>query len=419
MIVPKGFIPDGGHRPAVRDDRGGAGHRRSTTWSQHQQAGRGRSSRRIRTSRLHVDVGGGSDGGGANQGRLYDRPQAARASAPSADEIVARAATEARAACRACACSCRIRRRSQIGGRRRRACISSRCRARTSRRSIRGAPQLERRMRGSSRASGRDERPADRESAGRPSRSTASAPAARRDGAARSRRAVRRVRSRQVSTIYTPNNEYWVVMELLPEYQQDVERSACSTFASTQRARSFRSSAVAKFDAASGPLAVNHSGQLPSVTHLVQSRARACRSATAVGRGAADGAARSLPAAITTGFSGTAQAFQRRSRGSWLLLVLAVFVIYVVLGMLYESFIHPHHDSLGLAVRGVRRAAHAADLRHRPRRLRLRRHHPAHRHREEERDHDDRLRARGASAAEGTRRRTRSSRRRACASGRS
>jgi hydrophobic/amphiphilic exporter-1 (mainly G- bacteria), HAE1 family len=144
--------------------------------------------------------------------------------------------------------------------------------------------------------------------------------------------------SRQVSTIYTPNNAYWVVMELLPRYQMDLSaldllyvRSTTGTLVPL--------SAVAKISQTAGPLSVNHSGQLPSVTlsfnlppgiALGQATAEVQRVANKI-----------LPPAITTGFSGTAQAFQSTQAGMLALLGIAIFVIYVVLGILYESFIHP------------------------------------------------------------------------------
>jgi len=88
-----------------------------------------------------------------------------------------------------------------------------------------------------------------------------------------------------------------------------------------------------------GPLSVNHSGQLPAVTISFNT-------APGVSIGAAvakveDTAAKVLPATITTSFQGTAQAFQSSLAGLGLLLLLAVLVIYLVLGILYESFIHP------------------------------------------------------------------------------
>ncbi len=144
--------------------------------------------------------------------------------------------------------------------------------------------------------------------------------------------------SRQVSTIYTPDNEYWVVMELLPEFQRDLPaldmlyiRSATGALVPL--------GAVASLARSAGPLAVNHSGQLPSVTLSFDvpkgiSLGSAVNAVQRVAR-------RVLPASITTGFSGTAQAFQQSQQGLLLLLALAVFVIYTVLGILYESFIHP------------------------------------------------------------------------------
>src|SRR5690348_4826501 len=144
--------------------------------------------------------------------------------------------------------------------------------------------------------------------------------------------------SRQVSTIYTPNNAYWVVMELLPKYQLDLSaldllyiRSKTGTLVPL--------SAVANLTQSAGALSVNHSGQLPSVTLSFNLRPGvALGDATAAVQKIAD---KTLPASISTGFSGTAQAFQSTQAGMLALLGIAIFVIYVVLGILYESFIHP------------------------------------------------------------------------------
>ncbi|MDB4876637.1 MAG: efflux pump, family, inner rane protein AcrB/AcrD/AcrF family [Gemmatimonadetes bacterium] len=144
--------------------------------------------------------------------------------------------------------------------------------------------------------------------------------------------------SRQVSTIYTPTNAYWVVMELLPQYQLDLSaldllyiRSSGGTLVPL--------SAVATITQTAGPLSVNHSGQLPSVTLSFN-----LRPGVALGDANAEVkqlAAKTLPAGITTGFSGAAQAFESTQAGMLALLGIAIFVIYVVLGILYESFIHP------------------------------------------------------------------------------
>jgi hydrophobic/amphiphilic exporter-1 (mainly G- bacteria), HAE1 family len=144
--------------------------------------------------------------------------------------------------------------------------------------------------------------------------------------------------SRQVSTIYTPNDEYWVVMELLPQYQLDLSamnllyiRSKTGTLVPL--------SAVANITQTAGALSVNHSGQLPSVTLSFNLRPDvSLGEATREVQKIAD---KTLPSSISTGFSGTAQAFQSTQAGMLALLGIAIFVIYVVLGILYESFIHP------------------------------------------------------------------------------
>ncbi|HTT66672.1 MAG TPA: efflux RND transporter permease subunit [Gemmatimonadales bacterium] len=143
---------------------------------------------------------------------------------------------------------------------------------------------------------------------------------------------------RQVSTIYTPTNEYWVVMELLPQFQRDVA-SLGSLWVRSANGPTVPLSAVAAFRAGVGPVTVNHAGQLPSVTVSFNL-------AAGVSLGTALNAVQSaahaaLPTSVTAAFSGTAQAFLGTQQGLALLLVLAVFVIYVILGVLYESFIHP------------------------------------------------------------------------------
>ncbi len=144
--------------------------------------------------------------------------------------------------------------------------------------------------------------------------------------------------SRQVSTIYTPNNEYWVVMELLPEYQLDPSALGM-LYIRSSKGNLVPLSSVATLTRGVGPVTVNHSGQMPSVT-VSFDVPPGVSLGTAVKTVQTDAAA-VLPANITTNFSGTAQAFQDTQKGLFLLLIMAVFVIYVVLGILYESFIHP------------------------------------------------------------------------------
>ena len=149
-----------------------------------------------------------------------------------------------------------------------------------------------------------------------------------------------------------------------------------------------------------GPL-VGQPYRTTAVRHaLLQPRSRAFRSATR-SRASSSSRARRCRRTITTSFQGTAQAFQISMQGPGWVLLLAIFVIYVVLGILYESFIHPITILSGLPVRRLRRAADAAALQAGPEHLRLRRRHHAGRPRQEERHHDDRLRDRGAPRAKG------------------
>jgi HAE1 family hydrophobic/amphiphilic exporter-1 len=144
--------------------------------------------------------------------------------------------------------------------------------------------------------------------------------------------------SRQVSTIYTPTNQYWVVMELLPQYQQDL--SALSLlYIRSKNGPLVPLTSLASLTSSVGPLTVNHAGQLPAVTLSFDLRP-GVSIGTAVTK--VQRIARlTLPSSITTNFSGTAQAFQSSQAGLMALLILAVLVIYMVLGILYESFIHP------------------------------------------------------------------------------
>jgi HAE1 family hydrophobic/amphiphilic exporter-1 len=144
--------------------------------------------------------------------------------------------------------------------------------------------------------------------------------------------------SGQVSTILTPSDQYWVIMELLPRYQRDASALSMLTVRSS-RGEQVPLGAVAKLSPNVGPLTMNHQGQIPSVTLSFNLRPGvALGTATAV----VERTAREvLPATISTGFFGTAQVFQSSQQGLLALLVLAVLVIYLVLGILYESFIHP------------------------------------------------------------------------------
>ncbi len=154
---------------------------------------------------------------------------------------------------------------------------------------------------------------------------------------------------RQVSTIYTATNEYWVVMEVLPQYQTDVTALGKLYVRSTNGAV-VPLSTVATFRYTIGPVTVNHSGQIPSVT-ISFNLAKGASLGPAVEAVEREAAA-VLPGNITASFSGIAAAFMNTQQGMLVLMVLAIFVIYVILGVLYESFIHPITILTGLPFAG-------------------------------------------------------------------
>jgi hydrophobic/amphiphilic exporter-1 (mainly G- bacteria), HAE1 family len=162
--------------------------------------------------------------------------------------------------------------------------------------------------------------------------------------------------TRQVSTINTPNNQYQVIVELDPKFQNDPSalsmlyiRSTAGQAATAQPMVPLGSLASLKYTA--GPMSVNHSGQLPSVTMSFN-----LREGVALGDAVETInklARETLPATISTSFQGTAQEFQSSIKSLWVLLALAVFVVYLVLGILYESFIHPLTILSGLPSAGL------------------------------------------------------------------
>jgi HAE1 family hydrophobic/amphiphilic exporter-1 len=155
--------------------------------------------------------------------------------------------------------------------------------------------------------------------------------------------------NRQVSTILTANNQYYVIMEMQSRYQRDP--SALNLLYVHGRGGALVPlAAVTRSRMSVGPLSVNHSGQLPSVTLSFD-----LREGVSLSQAVAQVqrvAAQTLPSTIATGFGGTAQAFQSSQAGLLFLLVLAVLVIYLVLGVLYESFIHPLTILSGLPFAG-------------------------------------------------------------------
>jgi HAE1 family hydrophobic/amphiphilic exporter-1 len=156
--------------------------------------------------------------------------------------------------------------------------------------------------------------------------------------------------SRQVSTIFAPTNTYKVILELEPRFQEDPS-ALSSLYVRSASGALVPLTAVTNRTPGLGPLLVNHLGQLPSVTISFN-----LRPGVALGDAlaAVDKVTRAtLPATITTSFQGAAQAFQASLKGLGLLLLMAILVIYIVLGILYESFIHPLTILSGLPSAGL------------------------------------------------------------------
>jgi HAE1 family hydrophobic/amphiphilic exporter-1 len=156
--------------------------------------------------------------------------------------------------------------------------------------------------------------------------------------------------SRQVSTIYTATNQYQVILELDPAYQEDPDALSL-LYVRSSKGQLVPLNAVAKLVPGIGALTVTHLGQLPSVTLSFDlkpgaSLGNAVSQVDRIGRA-------TLPATISGTFQGSAQAFQSSLKGMGLLLALAVLVIYIVLGILYESFIHPVTILSGLPSAGM------------------------------------------------------------------
>ncbi len=157
--------------------------------------------------------------------------------------------------------------------------------------------------------------------------------------------------NRRVSTITAAANEYDVILEVLPEYQRNPAALSQLYLRSTSGKR-VPLSAVTRVTEGVAPLSVNHIGQLPAVNFQFNLKPGVALS-TATRE--IDEAARQIGLPDTTSFTyqGTAQAFQNSLRGLSMLLLIAVLVIYLVLGVLYESFIHPITILSGLPAAGL------------------------------------------------------------------
>ena len=144
---------------------------------------------------------------------------------------------------------------------------------------------------------------------------------------------------REVTTIYAPANQYAVILELEPRYQRE-QASLSKLFVRSSAGVLVPLDTLARMKPRVGPLAISHFGQLPAVTISFN---------LAPGFALGDAAARveetiremGMPTNITTSFQGTVKEFQKSFENLMILLLVAILVIYIVLGVLYESFIHP------------------------------------------------------------------------------
>lgn len=156
--------------------------------------------------------------------------------------------------------------------------------------------------------------------------------------------------TKQVSTIYTPTNEYWVIIEVEPKYYNNPNLLSL-LYIRSSNGKLIPLDTIARFKRDVTPLLVNHLGQLPSSTISFNlapeaSLGEAMEEINKVVKA-------ELPASVTTCYQGSASAFQSSLAGLGALLVLAIIVIYIVLGILYESFIHPLTILAGLPSAGL------------------------------------------------------------------
>jgi HAE1 family hydrophobic/amphiphilic exporter-1 len=157
--------------------------------------------------------------------------------------------------------------------------------------------------------------------------------------------------ARQVGTIYMPSNDYQIILEAQPQFRVDPS-DLSKLYVKTTNNQTIPLDAVARMVPSVGPLQINHQGQQPAVTISFNlapnySLGYAVDEITKIEQSS------NLPATIATGFSGTAQVFQDSLRGQGVLILAAVFAAFVILGILYESFIHPITIISGLPSAGI------------------------------------------------------------------
>jgi HAE1 family hydrophobic/amphiphilic exporter-1 len=157
--------------------------------------------------------------------------------------------------------------------------------------------------------------------------------------------------ARQVGTIYMPSNDYQIILEAQPQFRVDPS-DLSKLYVKTTNNQTIPLDAVARLVPTVGPLQINHQGQQPAVT-ISFNLAAGYSLGYAVDQITAIEQSSNLPATIATGFSGTAQVFQDSLRGQGVLILAAVFAAFVILGILYESFIHPITIISGLPSAGI------------------------------------------------------------------
>jgi len=156
--------------------------------------------------------------------------------------------------------------------------------------------------------------------------------------------------ARQVSVIYTPTNQYWVILEVEPQYTEDPSMLHWF-FVRAGNGQLVPLDTLATVDRGAGPLLVNHLGQFPSVTVSFNLKPGVALSEAVAP--VKELVASGLPEDVSGSFQGTAQAFESSTQNLGLLLLISIIVIYIVLGILYESFIHPITILSGLPSAGL------------------------------------------------------------------
>jgi HAE1 family hydrophobic/amphiphilic exporter-1 len=157
--------------------------------------------------------------------------------------------------------------------------------------------------------------------------------------------------NRQIGTIFTPSNDYQIILESDPRFQRDPS-DLSRLYVKTANGQLVPIDSIARIYPTVGPLQINHQGQQPAVTisfNILPGRSlgEAVNAIQKIERES------NLPATVVSGFQGTAQLFQDSLKGQFVLILAAIFAAYVILGILYESFIHPITIISGLPSAGI------------------------------------------------------------------